>query len=263
MGAALEVITGRVTNAGGVFVACTPNSGDSFSVKNFDNPDQAMLLDMWALGATAGFARIRSPRLHDNTQAMRFKFTAANPVPLLPDYVQQTLYAQDALIVEISDAGAETDLMSFLNYYSNMPGSGARLYDWPTIKSRIRNILSQEVSLVSGATLGDYSGGVAINSTMTGLKANTDYAILGYDTDTSVCTIGIRGPDTGNFRIGGPGTSTRVETRDWFIRLSEMNQVPVIPVFNSANQGATIVDVAHNANAVTTICDLVLAELAM
>jgi hypothetical protein len=182
--------------------------------------------------------------------------------PLLPAETQQVLYAQDTLILEISDAGAETDIMTILNYYSNLPGSGARLYDWPTVNARIRNILTNEVSLVSGATLGDYSGSVAINSSFDLLKANTDYAILGYLTDTSVQTVGIRGPDTGNFRVGGPGTSLRVETRDWFIKAAVKNGLPLVPVFNSANKAGTLIDVSHNANAVTTVCDLVLAELA-
>lgn len=262
MGAALEVVTGRVTNAGGVFVALTPNTGDSFNVRNFTAPDSAFLIDAWALGATAGTFRVRSPRLHDNVQGIRAKFLAATPQPLLPSRTQQTLYAQDTLILEISDAGAETDIGTILNYYTNLPGSGARLYDWPTIDARIRNILTNEVSLVSGATLGDYSGSVAVNSSFDLLKANTDYAILGYITDTSVQTIGIRGPDTGNFRVGGPGTSTRIETRDWFVKAAVENALPLIPVFNSANKAGTLVDVSHNANAVTTVCDLILAELA-
>lgn len=262
MGAMLEVVTGRVTSAGGVFVALTPNTGDSFAVRNFDAPGVAQLIDMWALGATAGTFRIRSPRFHDNVQGIRAKFLAATPQPLMPDWCDQNLFAQDTLIPEISDAGAETDIGTFLNYYSDLPGSNARLHSWAEIQPLMRNMLTNEVSLVSGAALGDYSGSVAINSTFDLLKANTDYAILGYITDTSVQTIGIRGPDTSNFRVGGPGTSTRVETRDWFIRMSREQGLPLIPVINAANKAGTLVDVSHNANAVTTVCDLILCELA-
>lgn len=262
MGAMLEVVTGFVASAGGNFVACTPATGDSFSVRNFTPPDAAYLIDEWALGATAGISRVRSPRLHDNVQGIRTKFLAATPQPLLPDYTQQILYPQDALILEINDAGAETDIMTILNYYTNLPGSNARLFDWPTIDARVRNILTNEVSPISGASLGTYGASVAINSSFDLLKANTDYAILGYLTDTSICTLGIRGPDTSNFRVGGPGTSTRFETRDWFVRLSNKNKLPLIPVFNSANKAGTLIDVVHNANAVTTVVDLVLAELA-
>lgn len=262
MGAALEVISGNVLNPGAALTALTPNTGDSFSVRNFDSPGRAALIDMWGLSATAGIARVRSPRLHDNVQGIRCKVLAATPQPLLPDWVQQSLYAQDTLILEQSGGGAETDGFSILNYYSDLPGANARLYDWPTIAARIRNFLTNEVSLVSGASLMNYSGSVAVNSSFDLLKANTDYAILGYLTDTSVATIGIRGPDTSNFRVGGPGTNARVDTRDWFVRMSVNNGLPLIPVFNSANKAGTLVDVVHNTNAITTVCELILAELA-
>jgi hypothetical protein len=262
MGAMLEVVTGFVASAGGVFTACTPATGDSFNVRNFLAPDTAYLLDAWALGATAGTARVRSPRLHDNVQGIRAKFLASTPQPFLPDWARQVLYAQDTLILEINDAGAETDILTIINYYTNLPGSNQQLFDWPTIEPRIRNILTNEVSLLSGASLGTYSGSVAVNSSFDLLKANTWYAILGYVTDTSVATIGIRGPDTSNFRVGGPGTNLRVETRDWFVRLAGVQGLPLIPVFNSANKAGTLVDVVHNTNAITTVCELILAELA-
>lgn len=262
MGAALEVISGNVLNPGAALTALTPNTGDSFSVRNFDSPGVARLLTYWGLSATAGIARVRSPRLHDNVQGIRAKVLAATPQPLLPDWGVQSLYAQDTLILEQSGGGAETDGFSILNYYSDLPGANARLFDWPTIEQRARNILTNEVSLVSGAALMNYSGSVAVNSSFDLLKANTDYAVLGYDTDTSVSTIGIRGPDTSNFRVGGPGTNARFETRDWFVRLSQRIGLPLIPVFNSANKAGTLVDVVHNANAVTTVCELILMELA-
>lgn len=262
MGAALEVISGRTTNPGATVTALTPNTGDSFSVRNFDSPGTAQLLDLWGFSATAGLLRVRSPRLHDNVQGIRAKVLASTPQPLLPDWAQQPLYAQDTLIVEQSGGGAETDMGTILNYYSDLPGANARLFDWPTIDARVRNILTQEVTIVTGATAGDYGGSAAINSAFDLLKANTDYAVLGYLTDTSVGTLGIRGPDTSNFRVGGPGTNARFETRDYFIRLSDRNRLPLIPVFNAANKAGTLVDIATPATAATVVVELILAELA-
>lgn len=262
MGAALEVVTGRVTNPGGAITALTPNTGDSFSVRNFDSPGQANFLDMWAFSATAGIFRVRSPRLHDNVQGIRAKVLASTPQPLLPDWGQQPLYAQDALILEQSGGGAETDMATILNYYTDLPGANARLFDWASVDARGRNILTNEVTITTGATAGDYGGSAAINSQLDLLKANTDYAILGYDTDTSVGTLGIRGPDTSNFRVGGPGSNARFETRDWFVRLSDRTKLPLIPVFNSANKAGTLVDIATPATAATVVVDLILVELA-
>lgn len=262
MGACLEVISGRVTNPGAVFTTLTPNTGDSFAVRNFDAPGAASFIDYWALGATAGIARVRSPRLHDNVQGLRSKYLAATPQPLLPDWAQQSLYAQDTLILEQTGGAAETDGFSILNYYSDLPGANARLFDWPVIENRIRNLLTNEVTITTGATLLDYGGSAAINSSFDLLKANTDYAVLGYLTDTSVSTVGLRGPDTSNFRVGGPGTNARFETRDWFIRMSDRNKLPLIPVFNSANKAGTLIDVAHNVAAATVVIEFILAELA-
>ena len=262
MGAALEVISGRVTNPGATITALTPNTGDSFSVRNFDSPGSAQLLDAWGFAATAGIARIRSPRLHDNVQGIRAKLLASTPQPFLPDWTQQPLYAQDTLILEESGGGAETDMLTILNYYSDLPGANARLFDWPTIDQRVRNILTCEVTITTGGTAGDYGGSAAVNSAFDLLKANTDYAVLGYDTDTSCCTVGLRGPDTSNFRVGGPGTNARFETRDWFIRISERNKLPLIPVFNAANKAGTLVDIATPATATAIVVELVLAELA-
>lgn len=264
MGAALQVVSGRVVNPGGTITPTTPASGDTFQVQNFDTPAAATLLDLWVLGANGagGIASIHSPRFHDNIQGIRAKWLAANSSPLLPDFTCQPLVAQDTLIAALSGGGAETDGMSFLNYYTDLPGANARLFTWDELKPRIRNILGNEVTITTGGTVGDYGGGVAINANFDLLKANADYAVLGYVTDTMVQTLGLRGPDTSNFRVGGPGTSARIDTRDWFVRLAVTQGLPLIPVFNAANKGGTIVDCVHNAAGATVVVDLILAELA-
>lgn len=262
MGQVLQVTSGRVVNPGATITPTTPASGDSFQVQNFDTPAGATLIDAWALSATAGILSIHSPKMHDNIQGIRAKVLAAQSSPLLPDFSLQPLSAQDVLIAALSGGGAETDGLSYLVYYTDLPGGNARLFSWDELKPRIRNMLTNEVTITTGATVGDYGGGVAINANFDLLKGNTDYAILGYLTDTVVQTVGIRGADTSNFRVGGPGTSTRIDTRDWFIRMSVSQGLPLIPVFNSANKGGTIVDLVHNAAGATVVVELVLAELA-
>lgn len=262
MGAALQVITGRVTNAGGNFTALTANTGDAFQIQNFDAPAGCSLLQTWALGATAGISRVHSPKMHDNVQGIRTKFLAATPQPMLATGTMQPMQAQDTFTFEISDSGTETDLATLLFYYNNLPGSDAQLFDWPSVSARIRNLLTVEQTLTTGSTLGDYGGSAAINTNFDLLKANTNYAVLGYLTDTSVCTVGLRGPDTGNYRVGGPGTSTRVETRRWFVSLTEQTGLPLIPVINAANKGATLADLAHNASGSTVVVEWIMAELA-
>src|SRR5207253_232823 len=112
---------------------------------------------------------------------------------------------------------------------------------------RIVHISGCEVDLTTGGTAGDYGGAAAINTTFDQFKANTDYAIIGYNTDIACCSVGIRSADFANLRVGGPGTNNKIETRDWFVRMSNAMNLPMIPVFNAANKAGTLVDLVHNA----------------
>jgi len=262
MGKAMEVITGFATNPSTTVTAVTMATGDSNNVRNFNSPAGAHLMGIWALGATAGITRVRSPRLHDNVQGIRESHIAAHSEAVLFEDATQYLYAQDTLTIEITGGGSETDSVSLLNYYDDLPGTAARLYTFPEIKPRIRNIMSTEVDLTTGSTLGSYGGAVPINNTFDQFKANTDYAILGYLSSVEVLTVGIRGSDFGNLRVGGPGTINRLETRRWFVNLSNAFQMPCIPVFNAANKSNTLVDLVSNASGTSVVVDVICAELA-
>jgi hypothetical protein len=254
MGLALEVVNGFVTNpgVGPNPVATAPFAGDTFAVRNFANPDTCDLLDMWAQTTTAGLARIRSPRLHDNVQGIRQRTIAATNRVLTPLQGQQPLYAQDLLIAEMFGGAAETDCMAWINFYSNLPGVDAQLFTWAAIEPRILDILTVETQCAGAAAIGTYSTPVTLNSFTDLLEANTPYAILGYDCDVVGLTVGIRGPDTGNLRVGGPMTPERIETRGWFVTLNQVYGIPSIPVINSANKGATLIDNAQNVAGVAS-----------
>lgn len=261
MGLGAEIITGRVVNPGAAFTAVTPATGDNFTIRNYQFQAAAYLETLWAMEGTAGTVRIRSPRMHDNVQGLRINVPAATPQPLLPYEVEQRLYPQDTLIVEMTGGAAETDVVSLLNWYADVPGVDARLHSWDEIRPRVKNILTVETAHTTAAGLGDYGGGLAVNANFDLLKANTDYAILGYVTSVAVCSVGYRGPDTGNLRIGGPGTTQRIETRDWFVELSRSTGRPYIPVVNSANKAGTTIDLVHTAAATAVTVDTILAEL--
>ena len=260
MGVAMEIITGRATNPSS-YTAVTMATGDSATVRNFPNPDTAYWLNAWGLGATKGSVRVRSPRFHDNVQGVKANFAAATPVALFDERMQELLYAQDNLTIEMIDAGTETDMMSMLMYYNDLPGTNARLYHWSEIQSRIVHLMGTEVDITTGGTAGDYGGATAINATFDQFKANTDYAILGYVTDTAMLSVGIRSADFGNLRVGGPGSNSKIETRNWFTRLDDTYSMPCIPVFNAANKSNTLVDVVHNATGTSVVVTFLCAQL--
>lgn len=261
MGLAMEVISGFTTNPGATITAITVSTGDALAVRNFNQGANAYLLNVWGQQATAGLIRVRSPRLHDNVQDLRLENLAATPQPLLPDPVYDTLFAQDTLTVEQSGGGAETDLVSILNYYTDLPGTNARFYTWDEIRPRIVHLMSTEIDITTGGTAGQYGGATAINATFDQFKANQDYAILGYLTNTAVSTIGIKCADFGNLRIGGPGSTQRLETRDWFVRNDQALPMPFIPVFNAANKANCIVDVTSSLTSTAIVVTVLCAQL--
>lgn len=261
MGNAYEVLAGRVVNPGAAFTALTPNTGDSFAIRSFGGGAPAYLDDMWAHEATPGVLRVRSPRLHDNVQGIRARVGVTVARGLLPDEADQLLYAQDVLTVEATGGTAETDVGCLLAYYTDLPGIAARVTSWEQVLPRIANVLTAEVAVTGAATTGDWSAGTPLNTTFDLLKANVDYAVLGYESDTSVAAVGLRGPDTGNLRVGGPGTSEVLETRNWFIRQSRASGRPYIPIINAANKGSTLAFQCSASASATINVAFILAEL--
>ena len=260
MGMAFEVIGGRVTNPGATLTALTANTGNSFTVRSFPFGSPAYIDEAWAQEATTGQFRIRSNRLHDNSQGIRMQ-VSATASGLLPYYAAQALYPQDVLTVELSGGGAETDAGFFLAYYTDLPGVSARLATWDQISPRIVNLMGVLEQVTSGATLSDWSGSQAFNADQDTFKRNVDYAILGYTLDATCGAIRITGSDTGNLGVGGPGNLRPEVTANWFADLSVRTGRPFIPVFNAANVGAMTFDISHTANAATFNVTVLCAEL--
>jgi hypothetical protein len=265
--AALEIVSGSVTGAGSTLTAWTVNAGNSLQIRSANPAKNIWLMEKWAYNDTAaGELRIRSPRLHDNVQGIRTRVVNNDTEPLfsgaaMPGH-RQKLYAQDILIAEQTGSAANIDTGHILVYYEDLPGAVARFIDAPTLIAAQANRLGQEVTVTTTAASGAYTGQVAINSTFDNFKANTDYALLGIMTDTRVGTIRIQGVDTGNLGIGVPGEPTQRHVgSNWFVRLSQAFGVPLIPVFNSANKAAILIDATGHTAAVTAVLTLYMVEL--
>lgn len=261
MGVACEVIGGRVTNPGATVSALTVNTNNSFTVRNYPSSAPAYLDQAWAKEATAGVFRIRSPRLHDQVQGIRMQVGDTTARLLLSKYGDQPLYPSDVLTVELSGGAAETDAGYFIAYYTDLPGIAARLAMWSEINPRIKNLVGVEVDATTSATAGDWSGGTAINATFDNLKANTDYAVLGYTVKTACGAVTIIGTDTGNLRVGGPGVLDQLVTRSFFVEQSLESGRPYIPIINSNNRGGTLVSVSDPAASTAINVTLNMAEL--
>src|SRR5437867_3516144 len=69
--AALDTVTSTGTAIGATLAATTIAAGDSFQIKNGAPNSDIFLLNFWVDNQVAGEARIRSPKMHDNVDAIR------------------------------------------------------------------------------------------------------------------------------------------------------------------------------------------------
>jgi hypothetical protein len=264
MGLALELIAGQATAPSTTATALTMGAGTSLTVRNAPLESRVELLAMWADVQGAGFARLRSPKLHDNVQGIRVATVVSEAKPLLPAAFRQPLVPQDQLIAELTGSATAGDIegLAFLLFYENMPGTEARLLDFDTMMARAVSLVTVENTIATG-TAGGFSGEEAINAEFDLLKANTDYALLGYAVSAECLCVTWRGVDSGNLRVGGPGDDTgRDYTRDWFSRLAREKGLPLIPTFNSANKGGILLDAMQDENGTDVTVTSIFAELA-
>jgi len=269
-GVALQLLTGFVTAPDTTQTALTMAAGDSLTIRNAAIDSPVRLLTAWVDCQIRGILRIRSPKLHDNVQGIRMDTIASEVQPLLPAGHTQRLYPQDTLTVDLSGSATAADIETacLLLYYPDLPGQAGRFITPEDAKSRMVNLIGVENSLATG-TAGGYSGEEAINADFDLMKANTDYALLGYtvspvagQTVGECLAVRYRGVDTGNLGVGGPGTdSDRWLTNRWFVWLSRQCGLPLIPVFNSANKAGILVDAAQDENGVDVLVTSIFAEL--
>lgn len=260
---AFELICGRTVAPSTTFTGLTMNSGNSLTVRNALEGTKISLLSVWSKQQTAGRVRVRSPQLHDNVEGLRFFSPAADPEPLFPMGIMQKLISQDTLIVEQTGSATAGDIeeVGMLFYYEDLPGISARLIGLEELATRQINIMTVENTLTLG-TSGDYTGEEAINAEFDLFKANVDYALIGYTVSVICNAVRWRGSDSGNLGIGGPGNAVdKFLTSRWFMFLTSKTGIDLIPVFNSANKGAILVDGQQDEDGVDTVLTSIFAEL--
>lgn len=262
---AIDTIASFQATSGASFAAGTMAAGDSATIRNFPPTATAKLLAAYydAVTATAPW-RVRSPLLHDNVRGIQFYPGQTPSESLLTAEMAQTLEPQDTLTFEFSTAATTGKALgALLVYYSQLPGSAARLHAPGDITGIIKSIKPVVVTIPSAANTAGAWYDTLLTTTENLLHANTDYAVLGYSVDTAVAAVAVKGIDTGNLRVSGPGVLRAGATRKYFVELSMASGLPCIPVLSSANAGGIYVSIISSA-ATAAACDVVLylAELA-
>jgi hypothetical protein len=272
MGLALETVIGYNGNLTGstTFDNLTAGSNATFTVRSFVDGSNCYLEDVWASNDDSIFQlSIRSPRMHDQVKGLLLAGTNLSttneqvflPQPLLPGYMMQRLYSTDVLTVQVNGTAADVFNAAFNVRYENLGGINARLYRWEQINPLIVNYVGILTAPVPSATAGQWGAAYVLNSGDNRLKANTDYAILGYTCSRTVTAVAIAGTDTGNIFVGGPGGYSTEITGDFFIESSIKYGRPSIPVINSNNAGSTTVQIADILTSGTPNVTWIMAQL--
>ena len=260
MGLGLDIQAYQSTSTGaGNFIAATPFTGSIANIRNFPPTDRALLLGFGRKGATAGTARIRSNLFHDDLQGLRVRALAADPTSHIPHWVPNLLYAQDAPTLDGDGTNLEVEAYWEAVYYSNLPGVAARLHSPADILPNVDLIFGQEI-LISAVAPPAFAS-ANIGSLYNTSKANRDYALLGFQSDTALLAIGIQGSDTGGLVAGFGCPADIWKTKDAFVRLAYEYNLPLIPVINSANIPSTNLNVYNDIAAANARVTLILGLL--
>jgi hypothetical protein len=265
MGLALDTVLYDVHNAAtsaiGLTAATLTNSGDPAQIRSFPDSAFAKLVAATLHGSGTRQARITSPRMHDNVTGLTFQSPETPTEFLFPPEVGEPMYSVDTLAVSADAAASSDSLVALLVYYSNLPGIDAQLKTWAEVKSRMIRLKVMQVAVTTSATPGTWADTV-ITTTENQLKADYEYALLGFEPNAALTAIGLKGPATGNLRVCAPGTTETTLLTNYFIWMGERHGLPFIPVFKSNDRGATNISSCSQAASVTANVYAILAQLA-
>lgn len=263
MGKALELVGAAGTAISATISALAAVTGDSLAVRAGEGSKRIDLVQFWTDVQVAGTARIRSARMHDNVQGIRQDTIISDLYPLLPMGMRQRLYPNDVIVAELAGSAVAGDIeyLMMLILYEDLAGANARFIAPDELMRRGMNITAVENTIATGATAA-WGGAEAINAEFDQFHAGGLYALVGYTVDVEAPAIAWRGPDTSNYRVGGPGIETdRAVTRDWFIKLSRALGEPLIPVFSAENKAGTLIDALQDENGADTTVTSYFVEL--
>src|SRR5438309_5359723 len=231
-------------------------SGDSLAIPNYRDGSRGFLEEIIA-GNSAHKMELAlfGNRFGDPVMGLRLQYmfdpTLAGgdgiPQMLLPPTLDIPIYRGDTLTEQVLGTASDAVAVVHQVYYEDMEGASQRLARWSGIQGSIGRVLGIEVTVTPGTT-SNYGTAVALNANDDRLVGTTDYALLGLLTDQPLLSVGIKGPDTGNYRIACPGHWNERISSGYFIDQDARRTTPHIPVINALNKATTFVDAISPGN---------------
>lgn len=259
----LEMLGFQATAAATTGTAGTAFTNDSLTVRNFTPGTKAFLLAAWSRQQTDGMTQVVWPSANDTTRNIRWVSEAAFNIQGVPWGAPIPMRSQDLISATIFGTAVAGDIEQAIlaMYYEDMPGLMGRYLHAKDLMARGVRQVTVQASIDTG-TAGNWSGAELITADSDLLRGNTDYALLGANIEESCCALGIRAPDWSNVRVAVPfNPSNERQSSGFFVGLSQAYDMPLIPIFNSANKGGIFLDASHDENDVTVEVSLNLLEL--
>jgi hypothetical protein len=265
----LETVTGyqtASTTTAGTYTAFTAQNGQSFTVRSSDSDPAGVMFAPFGSFGAAGYAQIKSARMHDNNIGTTFAVAANSAFPQVSEWAgdeyDEPIWNVDTLTVQSTTVASQTASTSYLiglqMYYQNLGSATQRMMTPAQVSSysnpqaKVGDHYVSWVRPASSGTAGVLGTGVAINATNDQFYADGFYALVGYLCPTSVGAVLISGIDTSNVLVGGPGSSDPLVTRSYFLDLSMRQNSALVPVIKANNKAGTLVYVADPATTSTT-----------
>lgn len=241
----------KANTTGGTFAdSLTANSGDSLQVGNYDSGG-ARVVSAWGNDsdsvAELAWYYTRPDSTPDQQYGVRINIPAValggaatnSAFHLLGDGAQIDVFKSDTATMKVTTTAADDVAVSWLTEYDDLPGVSAQFATWDQVQALKASTVGFACNAVASGTPGLYGSARAINADDTRWAADTYYAILGFSVQTQVTTIALRGYDWGAQLLGAPMGSLDLDTRMYFVNLSQARGTPLIPILNSNNVGNT------------------------
>jgi hypothetical protein len=223
----------------------TAFAGDSLVVQSCI---KARAVALWSKHQVAGYLQLAFPSGHDTTRGFRASCAIGVNTSLTPLGMSLPLVSQETITATIagSNVAGDVEIGCMLQLLDNA-GVDSRLLSPAEVMRRIEKLTTVEATIAQGVGPG-YTTEELINADSDLLLPGRDYAVLGTSSRTECAAVTLRGPDTGNVRIGVPGKTENVLTSAYFMSLSRAHGESLVPVINGSNKNQTYLGVAGDEN---------------
>jgi hypothetical protein len=237
--------------AGTANEALAPGTGDSATFFNVPQGSVAYLAEVWAVNnASPMDLSLVASRFHDQQSGIVYKVPDGStlapverPTQVSAPGIDQPIFPSDVLTVQIDGTAGDDVNVTLVFYYADIPGISARLATYGSVVAAAGNQVGIRSSLTAG--VGNWGASVALNASDNRLHANRDYAVLGFTAEAPLAAVGLSGVDVGNLRVGGPVLADGGHDGELFLNYARAYNAALVPIINSNNAGATLLQAAH------------------